>query len=204
MTTILLPEFVTRPARRPQVAGAATPLAPASSERGTPRYRVRYAQGPAGGQNRSLLPASSSRPAAVTAHGEDLTLVSLDGQGCPPLPARRSLPVASVEGSSGGLTRRGRFVFRGLPLLVLTALVVFATLGLLLPDAAQGAGEESGGSGSTLVRVYQGDSLWSIAQKTAPQADTRDVVHAIMELNDLDGGKLVPGQELRVPVYTAK
>lgn len=48
--------------------------------------------------------------------------------------------------------------------------------------------------------VRQGDTLWAIAVRSAPQRDPREVVDLIGAANGLDGGAIVPGQTLVVPV----
>jgi LysM repeat protein len=48
--------------------------------------------------------------------------------------------------------------------------------------------------------VQPGDSLWTIAHRTAPSADPRAVVDAIAGANGLEAGALRPGQRLVVPV----
>ena len=49
------------------------------------------------------------------------------------------------------------------------------------------------------ITVSAGDSLWSIAQEIAPQADPRDVVDAIAQLNALDDATVSAGQRLAIP-----
>jgi LysM domain len=50
------------------------------------------------------------------------------------------------------------------------------------------------------VVVRPGDSLWSIARRTEPASDPRDVAEGIAAANGLRAGHLVPGQPLLVPV----
>jgi LysM repeat protein len=47
--------------------------------------------------------------------------------------------------------------------------------------------------------VQAGDTLWSIAVSRAPGTDPRRVVQAIVDANQVDAGKLVPGQVLVIP-----
>jgi Tfp pilus assembly protein FimV len=47
--------------------------------------------------------------------------------------------------------------------------------------------------------VRPGDTLWSIARRSAPSADPRLVVDAIASVNEVDPGALVPGQQLQLP-----
>ena len=53
-------------------------------------------------------------------------------------------------------------------------------------------------SAPAVVEVQPGDTVWSIAQRVAPQADTRAVVDAIVARNGLVGGVVHPGQRLRI------
>lgn len=93
------------------------------------------------------------------------------------------------------LTRRGRAVLTALaaiPLIVGAA--VFAFNG----GAAIASGEAVGASFSH-VTVAAGESLWEIAETVAPAADPRDVVSAIIDLNQLRSSLVVPGQSLAIP-----
>lgn len=47
--------------------------------------------------------------------------------------------------------------------------------------------------------VAPGDTLWSIAREHYPDADPRAAVYAIQQLNDVDPGRLRPGDILLLP-----
>jgi len=47
--------------------------------------------------------------------------------------------------------------------------------------------------------VMPGDTLWSIAEGIAPQADPREVIGEITRLNALEGGALQIGEQLAIP-----
>jgi LysM repeat protein len=49
------------------------------------------------------------------------------------------------------------------------------------------------------VVVRPGDTLWAIAERVAPGQDPRPVVDAMVAVNNMDPGALVPGQTLLVP-----
>lgn len=98
------------------------------------------------------------------------------------------------------LTRRGRLLFRGLPLMLsvaaLTATAAFFAGVMLSPPAvsADVASEDL-----VTVTVMPGDSLWSIARDAAPGVDPYVTMERIGELNALEGGELELGQELYLP-----
>lgn len=97
------------------------------------------------------------------------------------------------------LTRRGRFVFIGVPLILLAALIL--TLSGFLNAPAKAA-ESSAGLSLTptvTVTVQPGESLWAIAASVAPERDPRDVVTDIIQLNNLEAARVVPGQALFIP-----
>ncbi len=97
------------------------------------------------------------------------------------------------------LTRRGRRVLAGLVALPVAAALGFA---VLAGGSAIATGVASDAEFAT-VTVLPGDTLWSIAESVAPGADPRDVVYAMSRLNVIDGGVLVPGQELAIPAQYA-
>lgn len=47
--------------------------------------------------------------------------------------------------------------------------------------------------------VHQGDTIWGIAKQMSPNADPRDYMFELVELNQLDSAILVPGQDLILP-----
>ena len=97
------------------------------------------------------------------------------------------------------LTRRGRFVFIGVPLILLAALVL--TLSGFLNAPAKAAETAAGLSltPTVTVTVQPGESLWAIAEDIAPERDPRDVVADIIQLNNLEAARVVPGQALFIP-----
>lgn len=92
------------------------------------------------------------------------------------------------------LTRRGRLV------LVLTAMSLLLAAGLTL-----GHGSSQASSGARVaprtMTVQPGDTLWSVAQRIAPQQDPRLVVADLEALNQLPGDQLIAGQRLLLPTF---
>lgn len=95
------------------------------------------------------------------------------------------------------LTRRGRFVLFGLPvLLVLGALMMM--LGAFLNPAQASTGGLST-TETVSVSVKSGESLWSVAERVSPDRDPREVVAEIAQINNLESSTLLAGQKLEVP-----
>lgn len=115
--------------------------------------------------------------------------------------ARRSTPVGGQAAKPPRLrlTRRGRIVLIGLPLVLLAAILL--SLAGLLNSPAKAADTASGlaGTPAVSVTVQPGESLWAIAGAVDPGRDPRDVIADIVQLNDLEGGRVMPGQQLFVP-----
>ncbi|MEW1981747.1 LysM peptidoglycan-binding domain-containing protein [Citricoccus sp. NPDC079358] len=112
---------------------------------------------------------------------------------------------ASVQtrttGSAGfHLNRRGRFLFVGFPVILLSVLAAAAAVffGAHGVAPASASADESAAAVETLTVNY-GDTLWAIAGRTAPESPRHEAILRIGELNDLDGGELQPGQVLFVP-----
>jgi Tfp pilus assembly protein FimV len=101
------------------------------------------------------------------------------------------------------LTTRGR---RVLAALVATPVAVALGLAILAGGSALASREGGAPMGSfTTVTVGAGQSLWSIAEEVAPNADPRDVVDAIARLNALGGTQVAAGQRLAIPAeYAAR
>jgi nucleoid-associated protein YgaU len=105
--------------------------------------------------------------------------------------------VALRPAAPGGpvrLTRRGRVVLGGLGVVTALGIAAFA-----VPSLVADADPALELAGRSSVVVHSGDTLWSIAESIAPEADPRAVVDALQEANDLTGAGLVPGQVLVLP-----
>lgn len=117
-----------------------------------------------------------------------------------------SMPLAavSVRGSRPQrrpvtLTRRGRLLGS---LLLLVAAIAAAVL--LTGGGAATAGTPAGSpSGSVVpagrVTVRPGETLWAIAERTAPGVDPRETVAAILDLNALESSSVRAGRVLLLP-----
>jgi len=86
----------------------------------------------------------------------------------------------------------------------MAAVLVIAAISVALAGAAQALGGRSGahagpGAGITKIQVRPGQSLWSLAEAYDPNADTRQVIREILQLNSLSTDQVQPGQVLWMP-----
>ncbi|GAA3280611.1 LysM peptidoglycan-binding domain-containing protein [Nesterenkonia halobia] len=100
------------------------------------------------------------------------------------------------------LTRRGRLLLIGLPVLTAAAALMLgaALMAGGLVNQAQASTEAPVGVEAREVVVAPGETLWDIASEIDSTEDTDVLILRIAELNDLDGSTLQPGQRLDVPV----
>jgi len=110
---------------------------------------------------------------------------------------RRAVAGSAVAGSAVArrpgpvrLTRRGQ-------LALLTVLLAVAT-GLAGLVAAPGQAADRPGVVPTMV-VRPGDTLWSVANRYAPDRDPFETIDAIRRLNGIDGYTVHPGERLAMP-----
>lgn len=82
------------------------------------------------------------------------------------------------------------------------AMLAIAAASMALAGAAQATGHPgvpAAHGGLTRVEVRPGQSMWSIAEKYDPNADTRLVIQQILQMNSLTSDQVQPGQLLWVP-----
>lgn len=108
---------------------------------------------------------------------------------------RSSRPGGAPRPSTGThLTARGRI------LLVLVAAVLLLGAFSLGRVASQAAPVDTAPPAALVQTTVQpGDTLWSLAQRIAPDNDPREVVRQIRSLNHLQGSTLQAGQQLLLP-----
>jgi hypothetical protein len=138
---------------------------------------------PATDARSSLLP--SPRPASEPRRSDRPQLVLVPA----PTPAGRA------AGSAVQLTRRGRVVI----LLVLVAVGVALMMALtgLVGGAAAGTGPAH--PATRTIVVQPGQTLWSIARDVAPNADRRETIARIIQLNALPASGVSAGERIAVP-----
>lgn len=111
-------------------------------------------------------------------------------------------PSRGTEGRSQQplrLTRRGWLVLVVLPLAMVAASLMILTGAFTAPAQASDSASQLSLTPTVSVTVQPGESLWGIASALAPERDPRDVVADIVQLNNLTGGAVTPGQQLFVP-----
>lgn len=115
--------------------------------------------------------------------------------------AARATAVSAPSSTRLRMTERGRRV-----LVALAALPLI--LGIVIAFMSGGSAVASSDTVSTpatfeTVKVVEGDTLWSIAEDVAPDADPRDVIDDILAFNVLSSAAITPGQTLSIPAeYT--
>lgn len=114
-------------------------------------------------------------------------------------PSERVLREAGRETVRRGQRRRVRLTRRARRLAVVLALALGVAIGSWLGPLVVGHDGDLRLAGVQSVVVQPGDTLWSIAAGVAGNADVRDVVARIQELNRLHGTVLMPGQVLELP-----
>ncbi|WP_236557685.1 LysM peptidoglycan-binding domain-containing protein [Arthrobacter sp. 9AX] len=97
------------------------------------------------------------------------------------------------------LTRRGKVVLIGIPLVLLAALLLSLAGFFNSPAKAADSAADLSVTPTVTVTVQPGQSLWAIAGIVDPNRDARDVVADIVQLNNLTAGAVHPGQQLYVP-----
>jgi hypothetical protein len=92
------------------------------------------------------------------------------------------------------LTRRGRL------LVSLAALLVAVTGAVLLAGGGAAlAGTDRPAVSHRQVTVQPGQTLWQIAERTAPGSDPRETVQRILDLNGLQTSEVQAGTALLLP-----
>ena len=113
-------------------------------------------------------------------------------------PRRTAAPRQAAVRTPVRLTRRGRLVVTA------TAVLIVGAISMALAGVAQATGHSAATAaharnGVTKVLVRPGQTLWSLAEQYAPDADTRLVIQEILQLNSMSTDQVQPGQVLWVP-----
>jgi hypothetical protein len=97
------------------------------------------------------------------------------------------------------LTRRGRLLLIGLPL-ILSAAALLTLIGFFTAPAMASTGDSLGAGQTITVTVGSGQTLWEVASDIAPERNPHDVIAEISQLNNLSGSIVQAGQQLHVPL----
>jgi Tfp pilus assembly protein FimV len=82
---------------------------------------------------------------------------------------------------------------------VLVTLLMLVVAGFTLGRASSQAAGPSAHRPLPTITVAPGETLWQIAARVDPGADRRALVDQIESLNDLHDGRVIAGQQLRLP-----
>lgn len=132
---------------------------------------------------------------------------SVDGahnaDAAPSFRIRHSRPSAGYEVPTRSpklrLTTRGRVVLSSL-----AALPVAIALFLMTLNGGGATATSNHATGDfDYVTVMAGQTMWQLALELDPTADPRDIIHDILNLNQLNNAQIYPGQRLAIPTaYT--
>ena len=106
------------------------------------------------------------------------------------------MAVVAVAQPKFRLSRRARQV-RAVLLLVL-----IITLANQLPHLVSGASatnQKANPGQVTYVSVHSGDTLWSLAQRYAPNTDPREWIDQVTTMNSLGTAGVLAGERLAIP-----
>ena len=101
----------------------------------------------------------------------------------------------TVQAAKLRITARGQAVLVSFVAIVLALVVGFFTFGTTGANAAT----ESGVNDFTYVSIHAGETLWDIASELDPNADPRDLIAEIVQLNALEGSDVEVGQRIALP-----
>lgn len=93
------------------------------------------------------------------------------------------------------ITARGQAVLVSFVAIVLAIVVGFFTFG----TSGASAASESGSNDFTYVSIHAGETLWDVASKLDPNADPRDLIAEIVQLNALSSSDVEAGQRIALP-----
>lgn len=105
-------------------------------------------------------------------------------------PARAARPAPRLR-----LTKRGRAVLAGLAALP----VAIALFAMSLNGSGAVATTDLSTGDFDYVTVLAGQTLWQLAGDIDPNADPRDVIYDVLQLNQLTSSQIHPGQRLAIP-----
>ena len=95
------------------------------------------------------------------------------------------------------ITRRGRVVLGAL--LTLPTVAIAVSIALSTSTAPATATNVTAAVEFEHVTVQPGESLWTVAERVAPQADPREVISEIERLNGLESAAVGAGESLAIP-----
>lgn len=112
------------------------------------------------------------------------------------VPIARAARVETQPSTHLRLTRRGRLAIT----IAVAAPIAIAAVSFAVNGGIAAATVEAAPVTFSYVQVAAGDSLWQIAQSIAPEADPREVVSDLVQLNQLTSVVVQPGQRLAIPM----
>ena len=112
----------------------------------------------------------------------------------------QSVTTIATASSRVSAPTKATYIRRRIMVALVLAFAIFGAISLATGQAqAIGAGPSSTEASFTYVTIHAGDTLWSLADSYAGNADPRDWIAELVTLNALESNNLQPGQKLALP-----
>lgn len=115
----------------------------------------------------------------------------------------QSVTTIATATSRVSVPTKATYIRRRIMVALVFAFAIFGAISLATGQAqaiGAGAGQSSTETTFTYVTIHAGDTLWSLADTYAGEADSRDWIASLVTLNALDSNNLQPGQKLALPL----
>jgi LysM repeat protein len=113
----------------------------------------------------------------------------------------QSVTTAATVASRSAAPTKATYIRRRIMVALVFAFAIFGAISIAGGQAqAVGNGaEQTSATTFTYVTIHSGDTLWSLADTYAGNADPREWIASLVTLNALESNNLQPGQKLALP-----
>ena len=109
-----------------------------------------------------------------------------------------SAAVLTSRNAKSVSARTPNFALRRFAAALVLAILVTAIGSLFFGQGAQATNTQTK-SQFQYISVHAGESLWSLAEKYAPNTDPREWIDSVVSLNQLKSVAVAPGQSIALP-----
>ena len=194
------------------LAGGAVLLTTATRRRGSARGAARQAPRPplrlvaTGGRVVRPAPGEPVRTSPAAPPAPPQPAAAPGRAATRPAATRPAVPAAARSAAQVPALTPVRLTQRGRLVVTVMAVLLVAAGSVALAGAAQAIGHSgakarpgTAGAAITKIQVRPGQSLWTLAEAYDPNADTRQVIQEILQLNSMSTDQVQPGQVLWMP-----